>query len=153
VVLVGCATGRSQPWQRDRRRRGGRTRFIWGMRSSLLDPLNDQRDREAQAENATVNTSTEDKIRELAALLEQARPMPLMRNRVRIGNREAEALIAAIQQTRSGGSEDAVPASTDSIRDALHQAFPVPLTDQVRIAPTEARALAHALLVAAGLTT
>jgi hypothetical protein len=115
--------------------------------------MSEQRDREHRRDNAAVDTSTEDKVRELAALLERARPMPLMRNRVRVDKRDAEALIIAIQQTLSGGPEDAMTAAADGIRDALRRASPVPLTDQVRIVPTEARALAHALLVAAELTT
>ena len=100
-----------------------------------------------------MDTATEVKVRQLAALLEQARPIPLMRKRVRVDRRDVETLIDAIQQRRSSDPEDAMTAATNNVRDALQQAFPVPLTDQVRIAATEARALAHALLAAARLTT
>ena len=78
--------------------------------------------------------------------------MPLTRNRVRVDKRDAEALIDAIQQADHGDDpDDAVSAAAENVRVALRASYPVPLTYQVRIAPTEARALACALLSAAGL--
>ena len=78
--------------------------------------------------------------------------MPLMRNRVRVDRQDAEALIDAIQQAHAETRGDAVTAATETIRVALRDSFPVPLTDQVRIDPARALALAQALRSAAGLS-
>jgi hypothetical protein len=99
-----------------------------------------------------VDNSIDDDIQRLAALLEQARPMPLMRNRVRVDRKDAEALIDAIQQAHAGNRGEAVTAATTKIRVALGDSFPVPLTDQVRIDRAQALALAQALRSAAGLS-
>jgi hypothetical protein len=77
--------------------------------------------------------------------------MLFMRNRVRVDRQDADTLIDAIQQARSGGQDDPVIAAAENIRVALRASYPVPLTYQVRIDPTEAQALARALLSAAGL--
>lgn len=99
-----------------------------------------------------MDNSINDHIRHLAALLEQARPMPLMPNRVRVDRQDAEALIDAIQQAHAGNRGDPVTAATEEIRVVLRDSFPVPLTNQVRIEPAQARALAQALRSAARLS-
>jgi hypothetical protein len=99
-----------------------------------------------------VESSTADQVRRLAALLEDARPMPFMRNRVRVDKQDAEALIDAIEQApRRGDQDDAVIAAAENVRVALRASYPVPFTYEVRIAPTEAQALARGLLSAARL--
>jgi hypothetical protein len=68
--------------------------------------------------------------------------MPLMRNRVRVDRRDAEALIDAIQHAHASDQAGAVTVATENIRVALRDSFPVPLTDQVRVDPAHALALA-----------
>src|SRR3954447_8725366 len=97
-------------------------------------------------------------LNQLAELFDHARPMPLMRDRVRIDKRDTDALAAAID----GEIRDAVERGTLSreagynvlsvttrVRKDLRNAYPVPLTDQVRISRSQAAELGRALRAAA----
>src|SRR4051812_7710399 len=97
--------------------------------------------------------------RQLVELFEQARPLPLMRELVRIDKRDADDLAAAIE----AGVRDAVDRGTlgkeagytvlsvtAQIREVLRNAPPVPLTDQVRVSRSRAHDLVRALLAVAG---
>jgi hypothetical protein len=98
-------------------------------------------------------------VKQLAELFEHARPIPLMRERVRIDKRDADDLAAAID----GEVRDAVDrgtldkeagynvlSATTQMREVLRNAYPVPLTDQVRIPRSQAADLGRALRAAVG---
>jgi hypothetical protein len=76
---------------------------------------------------------------------------PCARNRVRVDRQDAEKLIDAIQQADGRDQQrGAVSTAAEDVRAALGASHPVPLTYQVRIAASEAQALAQRLLSAAG---
>jgi hypothetical protein len=95
---------------------------------------------------------------ELATLLDRARPVPLLRDCVRVERREINARIARL--TRAVGVEvadhgldpavgsDLVQAA-ERLRLAAGHAHPIPLTDQVRLPLSRASELASALRSAA----
>jgi hypothetical protein len=86
-------------------------------------------------------------IARLAELLEGARPMPLMRNRVRVDKQDADALIDSI--VAGGGNQAGLVASAGEVRRALKAAPLVPFTNQVRLSSEMAHELARALRSAA----
>jgi hypothetical protein len=81
---------------------------------------------------------------ELIRLLDEARPMPLMRDRVRVDREDAEARIELIIRGPADETDPLTNAAV-AVSDALKKAPPVPLTYQVRIAPHHAQQLAAAL--------
>jgi hypothetical protein len=66
--------------------------------------------------------------RELVELLENARPIPLTRGQVRVDAPAAHRLVAAVRETGNASLVAAAEAADDAVRNAQ----PVPLTDQVR---------------------
>jgi hypothetical protein len=78
----------------------------------------------------------------LASLLEAARPMPLTRSQVRVDKRAVYRLVAelrpAVRAEETAGRIKAAVAfsilsAADDVHDAVFNARPVPLTDQVRL--------------------
>jgi hypothetical protein len=99
-----------------------------------------------------------DAVHHLVELLEGARPVPFMRNRVRVDRRDAIDLIDAIvkanpYETLVGPNEDnaELAGAVEEVRRALARAYPIPLTDQVRLLPERTQELARALREAARL--
>jgi hypothetical protein len=97
---------------------------------------------------------------ELVELFENAPAMPLMGGRVRIDKlrvyRSVDALREALERDQADGRVDQAKGfdilmAADSLRDAVVNAYPVPLTDQVRLGAEQAAELARALRTAAGL--
>ena len=86
----------------------------------------------------------------LAELLENAPRVPLLRNRVRVDKVQALQLVDAIAD-EAGSPADASSATSDllatvaSVRDAVRTAYPIPLTDQVRLPAERATGLAAEL--------
>jgi hypothetical protein len=94
---------------------------------------------------------------QLADLLEHAPAMPFVRERVRVGRRDADDLAtvldAEVRDAVDGGRLDKdagydVLSVTTRMREDLGNAHPVPLTDQVRVARSGAIDLARALWAA-----
>jgi hypothetical protein len=78
----------------------------------------------------------------LASLLEAARPIPLTRSEVRLDKRAVYGLVAeprtAVRAEEAAGRIEAADAfrilsASDDVHDAVFNARPVPLTDQVRL--------------------
>lgn len=77
---------------------------------------------------------------QLARLLDRARPMRLMRNRVRVDKADAAALVEIIPKPghdddRSQDRNADLTAAAVRVREVLDSAYPVPLTDHVRLDP------------------
>lgn len=84
--------------------------------------------------------------------------MPFMRDRVRVDRRDAIDLIDAIvkanpYETRAGPNADNTDllGVVEEVRRALAGAYPIPLTDQVRLPPETTQQLARSLREAARL--
>ncbi|MHB8691912.1 MAG: hypothetical protein ACYDHH_11750 [Solirubrobacteraceae bacterium] len=97
---------------------------------------------------------------ELVELFENAPAMPLMHGRVRIDKlrvyRSVDALREALERDQADGRVEKAKGfdilmAADRLRDAVANAYPVPLTDQVRLRAQQAAELARALRIAAGL--
>jgi hypothetical protein len=97
---------------------------------------------------------------ELANLLDAAHPLPLVRDRVRVDRREIDhrvrRLTKAVEVEVAGFGLDTTVASdltraAAGVRDAISDANPIPLTDQVRLPRARAAAAAAALRTAAAL--
>jgi hypothetical protein len=96
---------------------------------------------------------------QLADLLEHAPAMPFMRERVRVGKSDADDLASVLDAEVRDAVDDGrldkdagydVLSVTTRMREDLRNAHPVPLTDQVRVARSEAIDLARALRAAIG---
>jgi hypothetical protein len=96
----------------------------------------------------------------LAELFENARRVPLLRDRVRVDKREVYRLVESIQEAvraeagdsrlDSTAGSDLHRATTD-VQEAVKDAYPVPFTDQVRLPSERVTELANALRAAARL--
>jgi hypothetical protein len=95
---------------------------------------------------------------ELANLLDHARPVPLLRDRVRVDKHDilmrVNRLATAVQvEVANHGLERTVGSglvvAADNLRDEARHAYPIPLTDQVRLPRARAAELASALRSAA----
>jgi hypothetical protein len=79
--------------------------------------------------------------------------MTLMRNRVRVDKADADALLSIILTPGRGDGIGVPNAGLDTaavrLRAALQDAYPVPLTDQVRLPQALVRELIDALRAAA----
>jgi hypothetical protein len=115
--------------------------------------------REGIVDNRGMDPATEAAGR-LAELLERARPMPLMRGRVRVDKREVYRLVDAIVASVPGpltdrsfdsGAGSDVLAVAEDVREALRHAYPVPLTDEIRLPAQYAAELARRLRSAPGI--
>jgi len=91
---------------------------------------------------------------ELATLLDRARPVPLLGDRVRVDRREIDRRVARLTkavevEVADHGLDRAVGAdlvnAADDLRSAASHAHPIPLTDQVRLPRSRASELAGAL--------
>jgi hypothetical protein len=96
----------------------------------------------------------------LADLLENARPVPLLRDRVRVDRREVYRLVETVNESMRSEVADHqldkaaaydLMQATNDLREAVTTAYPVPLTDQVRLPRGRAIELAWALRAAARL--
>lgn len=78
--------------------------------------------------------------------------MPLMRNRVRVDRADATALVAIILKPPhddcSQETDTELIAAALRVREVLERAYPVPLTDQVRLDPGLVRELSDRLRAA-----
>jgi hypothetical protein len=83
--------------------------------------------------------------------------MPLMRNRVRVDKSDADALLAVVLTPHHGDGVRVANADLDTAATRLHaalqDAYPVPLTDQVRLPRALVRELVDALRAAANRGT
>jgi hypothetical protein len=91
---------------------------------------------------------------QLVRLLDGARPMPLMRNRVRVDKADASALLEIIltpgrEDHSQEGDADLIAAAL-RVREVIRDAYPVPLTDQVRLSTGLVGELTDALRAAIG---
>jgi hypothetical protein len=94
--------------------------------------------------------SSESPITRLARVFETARPVPLMRQQIRVDRAEVMKLADSIAcpssawtgRQPSGSDTSAVTAAAvDAVRDAVQRAHRIPFTDQVRLPAHEAAAL------------
>jgi hypothetical protein len=89
---------------------------------------------------------------QLVRILDGACPMPLMRNRVRVDKVDAVALLEIVltpgRDDQGQENNDDLIAAALRVRDVLRAAYPVPLTDQVRLSLGLVRELADALRAA-----
>jgi hypothetical protein len=92
-------------------------------------------------------TAASEPARRLLELLEQARPIPLVRTQVRVKRPEACELVAAIREAATD-EERALLDAAVAVEEALDTANPVPLTDDVRITEEDALGLVRALRAA-----
>jgi hypothetical protein len=97
---------------------------------------------------------------ELANLLDTARPVPLLRDCVRVDKHEIDdrldRLARAVQvEIADHGLDEAVASdivrAADDLRYAATHAYPIPLTDQIRLPRARASNAARALRAAATL--
>jgi hypothetical protein len=97
---------------------------------------------------------------ELANLLDSARPVPLLRDRVRVDKseivRRTDRLTKAVRvEVADHGLDEAVGVdllqAADDLRYAASHAYLIPLTDQVRLPRARASEVATALRAAARL--
>ena len=95
----------------------------------------------------------------LASLLEAARPIPLTRSEIRVDKRAVYGLVAelraAVRAEEVAGRIKAADAfrilsAADDVHDAVFNARPVPLTDQVRLGRERVSDLAVVLRHLAG---
>jgi hypothetical protein len=105
---------------------------------------------DADESSVGLNEQTSELVKRLAALFENARRVPLLRDRVRVDKHDALKLIDALSQ-RSQQELTTTPASTDlttvlsELREMLKRAYPIPFTEQVRIPTERANAAAASL--------
>lgn len=87
--------------------------------------------------------------RELVELLDRARPIPLT-NQVRVDKQTAVELVDSIRQdvAEGGSGLERLAETASDVEQAVHQAVPVPLTDQVRLPRERVEELARALRTA-----
>jgi hypothetical protein len=76
--------------------------------------------------------------RSLLELLENSRPVPLLRHQVRVKKLEVYELVAALRTAIASdpakeGSLQAVLKAAVAVEEAAYHAMPVPLTDDVRL--------------------
>jgi hypothetical protein len=104
--------------------------------------------------------SSGDVARELVDLLEGAKPVPLLRAQIRIDKREVYRLVEVLRKTltdeqanRSVDDRTAFELLTaaEGLREAAYNAYPVPLTDQVRLHRDRAANFSAAIRKAARL--
>jgi hypothetical protein len=97
---------------------------------------------------------------ELANLLDTARPVPLLRDCVRVDRHEIDDRIdrltrAVRVEIADHGLDEEVGSdivhAADDLRYATSHAYPVPLTDQIRLPRARASSVARALRAAASL--
>jgi hypothetical protein len=93
------------------------------------------------------DVQSDDPIARLIALLENAPRVPLLRDRVRVDKVEVLKLVDSIAHATGtsdigGTATPGVLAAVESVRDAIRRAYPIPLTDQVRLPVERAAALA-----------
>ena len=93
----------------------------------------------------------------LADLLDNARPVPLLRDRIRVGRREVDRrldqLVSAVRAEVADHSLDKTAGfdllqAAEDVRDARIHAYPIPLTDQVRLPRARAAEMAASLRAA-----
>ena len=94
---------------------------------------------------------------ELADLLDDARRVPLLRDRVRVDRRELDRrldqLITAVRAEVADHRLDKTAGfdllqAAEDVRDARMHAYPIPLTDEVRLPRARAAEMAAALRAA-----
>ena len=87
--------------------------------------------------------------------------MPLLRGRVRVDKRDVYSLIDTVLDRAHGGREGHqsksvlspdLLAAVESVRESIRNAYPVPLTDQVRLPISKTSELARALRAVAADT-
>ena len=93
----------------------------------------------------------------LADLLDNARPVPLLRDRIRVGRREVDRrldqLVSAVRAEVADHSLDKTAGfdllqAAEDVREARIHAYPIPLTDQVRRPRARAAEMAASLRAA-----
>lgn len=97
---------------------------------------------------------------ELADLLDTARPVPILRDCVRVDRHEIEQRIERLTravhvEVADHGLDEAVGSdlvrAADELRYAASHAYPIPLTDQIRLPRARASVVARALRAATAL--
>ncbi len=93
----------------------------------------------------------------LADLLDNARPVPLLRDRIRVGRREVDRrldqLVSAVRAEVADHTLDKTAGfdllqAAEDVREARIHAYPIPLTDQVRLPRARAAEMAASLRAA-----